>query len=215
MYSSSGVVDYINYWKPYLVEFDASASFWPSLGDTVFDCGACIGENSILFASLVGASGSVNAFDPTPIHQDVLQFQISLNRHLGINLTVEPVPYAVGANTKDVMVDMPSNEMTSINPGPIALNKFKMVSLDDYSTANAVIPSYIKMDIEGFEIDALVGAARTISTNRPRLAISGYHKLEHLWEIPSLIKKLSDKYRIYLAHHSPTTWETVFYATST
>ncbi len=109
---------------------------------------------------------------------------------------------------------MPSNPLPSINPGPMALNQFRMVSLDDYSTAHAVIPSYIKMDIEGFGIDALKGASRTISAYTPRLAISVYHKLEHLWQIPALIKKLSDKYRIFLAHHSPTTWETVFYAES-
>ena len=73
--------------------------------------------------------------------------------------------------------------------------------------------SFIKMDIEGSEQDALLGAAGIIRRDRPRLAICIYHKPEDLYEIPFLIKELVPEYRLYIRHHSDTYAETVLYAT--
>ncbi|MCM1282778.1 MAG: FkbM family methyltransferase [Muribaculaceae bacterium] len=59
-------------------------------------------------------------------------------------------------------------------------------------------PTYIKMNIEGSEIQALQGAKRTIEKYRPKLAIAGYHKTWDMWEIPNLIIKYNASYKIYL-----------------
>lgn len=69
----------------------------------------------------------------------------------------------------------------------------------------------IAMDIEGSELNALEGAQGVINDQRPILAISAYHKLEHLWEIPLYIKSLSSDYRIYFAHHRWNMHDTVCY----
>jgi FkbM family methyltransferase len=52
----------------------------------------------------------------------------------------------------------------------------------------------IKMDIEGFELNALRGAAETIRTYRPELAVCLYHKLNDIYEIPRYIKQLVPEY---------------------
>lgn len=70
----------------------------------------------------------------------------------------------------------------------------------------------ITMDIEGSEPNALEGAKHTIRKNRPTLAISAYHKLEHLWEIPLLIQQIYNGYDIYFAHHRWNMDDTVCYA---
>jgi hypothetical protein len=69
------------------------------------------------------------------------------------------------------------------------------------------------MDIEGYELDALKGAERLIKKNKPKLAISIYHKPEDFFEIPLLLKRFVPEYKIYIKHHAPfQAIETVCYA---
>jgi hypothetical protein len=72
--------------------------------------------------------------------------------------------------------------------------------------------TFIKMDIEGAEYNAILGAHNTITKYRPKLAISIYHKPEDIWEIPSLILKMNPEYKLYLGHYSIAAAETVLYA---
>lgn len=72
--------------------------------------------------------------------------------------------------------------------------------------------SFIKMDIEGAELEALRGAEQTIRKNRPRLAICIYHKPEDVIEIPEYILSLHSDYKLYMRHYSPNDCETVLYA---
>ena len=72
--------------------------------------------------------------------------------------------------------------------------------------------TYIKMDIEGAEPQALRGARNIIRTQKPKLAICTYHDFRHLWEIPLYIKELAPEYNIYLRHHTNLEYETVCYA---
>jgi hypothetical protein len=67
------------------------------------------------------------------------------------------------------------------------------------------------MDIEGAELAALNGARHIIAGDSPLLAISAYHLLEHLWEIPLAISRFNPNYRYYLRQHGGLC-ETVCYA---
>lgn len=73
--------------------------------------------------------------------------------------------------------------------------------------------TFIKMDIEGAEIEALKGACKTITENRPQLAICIYHKPNDIYEIPFLLKKWVPEYKFFIRHHSEVNVETVLYAT--
>lgn len=73
--------------------------------------------------------------------------------------------------------------------------------------------TFISMDIEGAELEALKGAERSIRGNKPDLAISVYHLPNHIWEIPLYIEKLSLGYKFYLRNYSGKPIETVLYAT--
>ncbi len=70
----------------------------------------------------------------------------------------------------------------------------------------------IVMDIEGAEINALNGAIGCITKNCPKLAISAYHELDHLWEIPLLIREINSNYQIYFRQHGWNIDDTVCYA---
>lgn len=86
-------------------------------------------------------------------------------------------------------------------------------SIDDFVAANSVARvDFIKMDIEGAEPDALIGAEKTIRKHRPQLAISVYHDLRHFASIPRWIADLNLGYRLYLDHFTIHAEETVLFA---
>lgn len=73
--------------------------------------------------------------------------------------------------------------------------------------------TFIKMDVEGAELNALRGAEATIRRYKPLLAISVYHKPEDLLTIPQFIQSLSADYKLYLrGHHPELAFELVLYA---
>ncbi len=86
-----------------------------------------------------------------------------------------------------------------------------VVAIDD------VLPefpaTYITMDIEGAEIEALEGAKMLIKKHKPDLAICVYHKPEHLWEIPLYLKSLVPEYKFFLRNYTGGIVETILYAT--
>ena len=72
--------------------------------------------------------------------------------------------------------------------------------------------TFIKMDIEGAELEALRGAADVIRRDKPKLAISIYHKPKDYFEIPFFVKELVPEYRLYIRHHKMVYFDTVLYA---
>lgn len=72
--------------------------------------------------------------------------------------------------------------------------------------------TFIKMDIEGAELEALKGSREILKRYRPKLAISLYHKKEDLVEIPAYIKEVVPEYKLYIRHYSNASVETVLYA---
>lgn len=72
--------------------------------------------------------------------------------------------------------------------------------------------TFIKMDVEGAEKEALRGAKRMIMEQRPKLAICVYHWPEDIVEIPRYILSIHPDYRLFLRHYSPFEDETVLYA---
>jgi FkbM family methyltransferase len=73
-------------------------------------------------------------------------------------------------------------------------------------------PTYIKMDIEGAEMDALTGAANILARDRPTLAICSYHLQDHLWGVPRRINDLMPGTRLLLRPHRADGFDLVCYA---
>ena len=197
----------VNSYRQYLVRrngFDIS----PVAGDVVLDCGACIGEVSMLFAGLTAPGGEVHLFDPIPLHTRFCQLQASLNPAFADMIHVNTM--AAGDSTHDARATLPNS--LEIVPSAVSSDDFACTTLDDYVAKGVRRVDFIKMDIEGAEIAALNGASAVIREFRPRLAISGYHKPQDLWEIPNKLKDLNPDYVLAFGHHTPIIWESVFYA---
>ncbi len=70
---------------------------------------------------------------------------------------------------------------------------------------------FIKLDIEGAEQDAILGAKQTIKEYHPILAICVYHKAQDWYKVPQLILEIRNDYKIYLRHYMEGIYETVMY----
>lgn len=88
----------------------------------------------------------------------------------------------------------------------------KKILVDCIDNYKDIKPTYIKMDIEGAEKEAIEGAKNTIKTYHPKLAICIYHKKEDIIEIPKMILDIDPGYTFYIRHYSMTAAETVLYA---
>jgi FkbM family methyltransferase len=130
-------------------------------GDVVADVGANNGFTGILFARAVGATGRVVGFEPSPANLEAARENIRLN---GIG-NFELVAAAVGATPGTVSFDPGFGNGAVATSGPIAVPQ---VTLDAHFGASRV--DLVKLDIEGYEIDALRGA-RQVLERRPALAI--------------------------------------------
>lgn len=72
--------------------------------------------------------------------------------------------------------------------------------------------TYMKMDVEGAEMMALEGAKNQIIKNKPKLAISVYHKKEDIIDIPRYLLELRPDYKFYMRYHGWDGTDVVLYA---
>lgn len=162
-------------------------------GDTVLDCGALFGESAIRFR-MYGA-GKVYSFEPNPNSFELVQKNAA--RYDPEKTWFVPVPLAVG--NKEEM--LPFNPCPTHPGGSGFTNsgtiQVPVVTLDNWCEENGVVPNFIKMDLEGAEGIALLGAERIFTEHKPRFAICLYHKLEDMWQLPRLLKAYCPEYRFW------------------
>lgn len=70
---------------------------------------------------------------------------------------------------------------------------------------------YIKLDIEGAELDAIDGAKELIKRDKPTLAICVYHKAEDWYKVPQKILAINPNYKVYFRHYMEGIYESVIY----
>ena len=81
----------------------------------------------------------------------------------------------------------------------------------DYLCKNAKY-DYIKFDVEGKELDAIMGGENTIKRDKPKMLISAYHKSDDYFSIPLKVYEFNPEYKIYMRHYPYVpAWDTSFY----
>jgi len=93
-------------------------------------------------------------------------------------------------------------------------HRVSVTSLDKYfcQTEDNLLPTFIKMDIEGSEREALRGSTEILRKCKPKLAICAYHKPEDFYELPRTIYEIRDDYKLTLRQHAYGYIDTVLYA---
>ena len=100
-----------------------------------------------------------------------------------------------------------AGRQSTIGKGSV-INAFSLKKL----SSDFFVPSYIKIDAEGAELDILKGGKEVIKKYKPKIKIAAYHKNRDIFEIPILLNEFNPDYKIYLCHHPYIpAWDTDFY----
>jgi FkbM family methyltransferase len=188
------------------------------------DIGAYVGDTIEKYINKKsGVFGKIYAFEPDTTNFSALQHRSArLKNEWGFfdhKLTL--VSGAIGLKTRRMYLSSPANKNAENNSssarfGAILANgrtdgaEVMVYALDDYF--NEVKVSFIKADIESFELDMLHGAETIIKRDRPLLAVCIYHNASDMFTIPLFIKELNNDYALKIRHYNYDFAETVLYA---
>lgn len=186
--------------------------FIPHDHETFVDCGCYDGSTAFRFAGWCAEGGK--SYDKIWSFEPDAASYVKCQNILKPLSNCELFPY--GISDKAGMVSFLANGYENakiIKDGNVSDNHIQqvhVVKLDEILDNERI--TFIKMDIEGAEYDALKGAEKIIREQKPRLAISVYHHPNHIVEIPELLLKFRSDYRFYLRHYSLLSNEVVLYA---
>jgi FkbM family methyltransferase len=171
--------------------------------ESFVDAGVCDGFTAKNFIKSVNNRyNAVYCFEPD--EENFKTSTANLSEYKNVNLI------NAGLFCEDTVLSfqMCGNGTSSISEsGTTSIN---VVALDNALKNKPV--TFIKMDIEGAELDALKGAAGIIKNNKPKLAISIYHKPEDIFELPKMVLSLNPEYKLGFRHYSLFDTETIMYA---
>lgn len=185
-----------------------SQDFYPISSDEVlFDCGAFTGDTIEDFVTFTNKKyKKIVAFEPD--EKNVKRLNAFINNKIENVVVIQKalgdkngkVAFLNNGNMFSKTVDVKdSSDELSVD----------IVRLDNYIDYH---PTLIKMDIEGAELDSLIGATQIIKTLKPKLAICIYHMPFDFYEIPKFLKSLVPEYKFKVRQHEPGFCETVLYA---
>ncbi|HEY2511996.1 MAG TPA: FkbM family methyltransferase, partial [Polyangiaceae bacterium] len=156
-------------------------------GDVVIDAGGCWGDTALYFGH--ESRGRVLVFEFIPSNIEVLRRNLALNP--GLAGSVEVIPHPVWSTSEVPVYCRDNGPGSRVSFDRLEANDqvVRTRSIDDVVTErNLPRVDFIKMDIEGAELEALAGARTTIRRWRPKLAISVYHRPTDISAIPEYIE---------------------------
>lgn len=149
--------------------FDMHLNDLIKVGETVWDVGANMGYYSKKFSNLVGESGSVYAFEPSP--SNLLSLEKAVNRINNIHIR----PFALGDKDQVVQFrqgDDPLGATSGITNGVDDKNTEKVVMYSGDTIifdGVAPFPNVIKIDVEGFEYEVILGLTKALKNSALRV----------------------------------------------
>lgn len=145
-------------------------------GQTVFDIGAHKAGYLYFFQKQLGNSGKIHAFEP---QQPLYKYLLRIRELFGWeNLNV--VPYAVSDQEGEAMLGIPRNGHRHSSPCATIIEsrmefdfqrmeKVATIALDHYCRARDLRPGFIKVDVEGNELNVFFGAQKILREIKPTL----------------------------------------------
>ena len=190
-------------YQPSMIYF--SSEIWGELGNEVYiDCGAFDGDSILKFISICPWYKKIYAFEAIPEIMDQCKKELKAFEDDDIIYFQN----AVSESRKMLLFDAESmsGESHMSESGNIRVEAIPLDALKDEKV------TFIKMDIEGAELEAIAGAKEIIKMYTPKLAICIYHKAGDFWKIPSEILKINKNYQFKMRQHDYEVYsETVLY----
>jgi FkbM family methyltransferase len=145
-----------------------------NLGDIVYDVGGHVGYYSVLCSKLTGPTGKVLAFEPRPLNSSYIRHHIKINDIKNICLFDAAVSNVSGEASFESRTGTGTGHLSgkgNLNVKTIVLDEF--VFLESHPP-----PDFLKIDIEGGEVNALNGAKKLLAKVRPKLLVATHGKKE-------------------------------------
>lgn len=169
------------------------------------DAGAYHGETTEEFASWCPSYEKIYCFEPDSSNYVKLTDNLQ-----GAMRDVTLIKAGLWNENKRLYFESVDRDRTASHINDQGTEEIDVVSLDSILNGDRV--TYIKMDIEGAELEALEGARETIRKYKPKLAICLYHKPEDIISLPAYIMELVPEYRFKIRHYTTFFQETILYA---
>lgn len=182
-----------------------------SKDEILFDCGAFTGDTIEDFVSFTNKKyKKIVAFEPDEKNLVKLKSLVEKENLPNVEISQSATGKKNGKIsflvTGNMVAKVVNSENGSKSNNMSTVDLIKLDNLIDYH------PTLIKMDIEGAELDSLIGATQIIKTQKPKLAICIYHMPFDFYEIPKFLKSLVPEYKFKVRQHEPGFCETVLYA---
>jgi FkbM family methyltransferase len=170
------------------------------------DCGAFTGDTLQAFLRHCPEPRALHAFEPEPKNLAAL---LGWRNHQSEKLRdrVFVHPFAASDRRQRLRFNADGVGSSVDRFGSIEV---ETITLDEVLANEAV--TFIKMDIEGGEPDAIAGATRVIARCRPVIAVCLYHRQEHLFTIPNKLREIYDGYKLYIRRYGDQFGDIVCYA---
>lgn len=174
-------------------------------GKNVFDVGGYFGLLTMFFAREVGQNGTVTTFEPNPNNYNIIMDHLQLNNFR--NVKVVPIGLSKNAEKLKFVVDderpargtaQPALQDQYLNHKTTRVLEIEVDTMDNLVTLHKLpVPHFVKIDVEGLELEVLQGMTQTISRHKPDLFIEmhGQNKLEIIDFL------LSQAYNIHQVEH--------------
>ncbi|MDZ4664883.1 MAG: FkbM family methyltransferase [Bacteroidota bacterium] len=172
--------------------------------DTVLDIGAHIGLFSVYFSKKLSKKGRVICFEPTPGTFQILEKTVELNNLP--NCTLVNAAIADKSGMLNFNLTSKNGEGSNANSlvqieRTVNVTEVKVFSIDDYRRAEKLKINILKIDVEGYELNALRGAEETFIHDKPSGILALHPKsikklgqsLEQIWD-------LLEKYKCHIQH---------------
>jgi FkbM family methyltransferase len=176
--------------------------------EVIVDGGAFDGDTIVDFFDGFGTKiEKIYAVEPDPKnYQNLLKRTYSFSDKL--SKKINPLQIALGSQQKKVLFESSGSMSSNISEnGKIIVSCETIDALFSKDT-----PTYIKLDIEGGELEALRGAHKTLMSSNTVWSVTTEHTYNDLWRIPNLINSVNPKLNIFIRSHGFEGWDLICYA---
>lgn len=173
--------------------------------EIMIDCGGYIGDTSMDYYSLMEQLeySKWKSFILEPDEENAIICTSNMERY-------DATIYSLGAWIEKATLSFSEKSSSESKIEDAGSEVINVDSIDNLFYG--LMPTFIKMDIEGTEMMALKGAKRTIQNYKPKLAISCYHRKSDLFDIYEYLRALVPEYKYALRNYSTCSLECILYA---
>jgi FkbM family methyltransferase len=171
-------------------------------GDIIIDGGAAFSSDTQYFDKQVGDNGIVYAFDPNMVSNNNIESK-----------SKKIISKVLWDKTTKVSFIMDGSRSRVSEKKYDGTEKFSAITIDDFvKNQHLNRLDFIKLDVEGAEMNVLRGGVNSILKFRPGFAISIYHKLEDFFNIALFLDELLTDYVFHIDYFNPYCIDTILFA---